>query len=106
MRRGRKAGDNMISKKRERRNEYIVFFFLMIRRPPRSTLLPYPTLFRSWRAGRGLRRVGRLRAKGEALGRAGGGGQGGLCKKYSLVNVLPLFSALSMACSHLLLHRV
>src|SRR3712207_7334832 len=24
-----------------------VFFFLMIRRPPRSTLLPYPTLSRS-----------------------------------------------------------
>src|SRR3712207_8441230 len=23
------------------------FFFLMIRRPPRSTLFPYPTLFRS-----------------------------------------------------------
>src|SRR3712207_8842071 len=25
------------------------FFFLMIRRPPRSTLFPYTTLFRSWR---------------------------------------------------------
>src|SRR3712207_8970459 len=25
------------------------FFFLMIRRPPRSTLFPYPTLFRSRR---------------------------------------------------------
>src|SRR2546429_5228320 len=25
-----------------------VFFFLMIRRPPRSTLFPYTTLFRSW----------------------------------------------------------
>src|SRR5689334_24966963 len=24
-----------------------LFFFLMIRRPPRSTLFPYPTLFRS-----------------------------------------------------------
>src|SRR5690348_18107624 len=24
------------------------FFFLMIRRPPRSTLFPYTTLFRSW----------------------------------------------------------
>src|SRR5215216_7238128 len=29
---------------------YFVFFFLMIRRPPRSTLFPYTTLFRS-RAG-------------------------------------------------------
>src|SRR2546422_9454730 len=27
------------------------FFFLMIRRPPRSTLFPYTTLFRSLRAG-------------------------------------------------------
>src|SRR5256886_6770127 len=28
-------------------NDYIHFFFLMIRRPPRSTLFPYTTLFRS-----------------------------------------------------------
>src|SRR5438034_6924093 len=33
------------------------FFFLMIRRPPRSTLFPYTTLFRSSEdAGRALRR--------------------------------------------------
>src|SRR5687768_17957906 len=31
---------------------YLFFFFLMIRRPPRSTLFPYTTLFRSWRARR------------------------------------------------------
>src|SRR6202023_4162333 len=32
---------------------YVVFFFfLMIRRPPRSTLFPYTTLFRSRRTGR------------------------------------------------------
>src|SRR5215813_10557130 len=37
------------------------FFFLMIRRPPRSTLFPYTTLFRS-----NGRRAGR-----RALGRAG-----------------------------------
>src|SRR3712207_8382612 len=30
---------------------YNNFFFLMIRRPPRSTLFPYTTLFRSRRAG-------------------------------------------------------
>src|SRR5256885_8402942 len=29
------------------------FFFLMIRRPPRSTLFPYTTLFRSLQAARG-----------------------------------------------------
>src|SRR3712207_7632195 len=40
------------------------FFFLMIRRPPRSTLFPYTTLFRSLQivadteAGRQLREVG------------------------------------------------
>src|SRR5258708_19207431 len=28
---------------------FILFFFLMIRRPPRSTLFPYTTLFRSRR---------------------------------------------------------
>src|SRR2546430_17570717 len=30
-----------------RRFLYFFFFFLMIRRPPRSTLFPYTTLFRS-----------------------------------------------------------
>src|SRR6266487_6425111 len=29
----------------------VFFFFLMIRRPPRSTLFPYTTLFRSARTG-------------------------------------------------------
>src|SRR3712207_9554650 len=42
------------------------FFFLMIRRPPRSTLFPYTTLFRS---GRGRRRAA------DADGRVGGGVQ-------------------------------
>src|SRR5690554_7695180 len=27
--------------------QYVILFFLMIRRPPRSTLFPYTTLFRS-----------------------------------------------------------
>src|SRR2546430_16438975 len=35
-------------------SNYLFFFFLMIRRPPRSTLFPYTTLFRStikrWRS--------------------------------------------------------
>src|SRR5438093_251304 len=30
---------------------FLFFFFLMIRRPPRSTLFPYTTLFRSRRHG-------------------------------------------------------
>src|SRR5215467_14672749 len=32
---------------------FFFFFFLMIRRPPRSTLFPYTTLFRSGSAVRG-----------------------------------------------------
>src|SRR6267154_4994105 len=31
---------------------FFFFFFLMIRRPPRSTLFPYTTLFRSLARGR------------------------------------------------------
>src|SRR3712207_9215786 len=73
----------------------IMFFFLMIRRPPRSTLFPYTTLFRSHRvlvppvarrrrrgAGDGHDREGRPDAarRGGALGRpvgdAGGAGEG------------------------------
>src|SRR5256714_10734022 len=46
------------------------FFFLMIRRPPRSTLFPYTTLFRSRRHA-GARLPGGLRrdARGPAAGR-------------------------------------
>src|SRR6266403_1680975 len=40
-----------------------VFFFLMIRRPPRSTLFPYTTLFRSTR---GVRPVPRARSRPDA----------------------------------------
>src|SRR2546425_8611116 len=52
----------------------LFFFFLMIRRPPRSTLFPYTTLFRSCSAlrsgeiqgeeGGGLRALERARALG------------------------------------------
>src|SRR3712207_7728415 len=35
--------------------DVIFFFFLMIRRPPRSTLFPYTTLFRSGREELGVR---------------------------------------------------
>src|SRR3712207_8206270 len=35
----------------------IYFFFLMIRRPPRSTLFPYTTLFRSRSFGEHMRRA-------------------------------------------------
>src|SRR2546426_1885114 len=42
----------------------LLFFFLMIRRPPRSTLFPYTTLFRS----HGARRVPRHSRRGRARG--------------------------------------
>src|SRR5258705_9300301 len=42
----------------------LIFFFLMIRRPPRSTLFPYTTLFRSQpdpeRVGQQVARTGEL----------------------------------------------
>src|SRR2546427_7388883 len=36
---------------------FLFFFFLMIRRPPRSTLFPYTTLFRSSRRAPGPQRI-------------------------------------------------
>src|SRR3712207_7297766 len=56
------VGDGSISVK-------LIFFFLMIRRPPRSTLFPYTTLFRS-RGGR--HRAGQGRAHRQGLGGAEG----------------------------------
>src|SRR3712207_7648089 len=38
----------------------VLLFFLMIRRPPRSTLFPYTTLFRSWMAAQTFIRWSRL----------------------------------------------
>src|SRR5690349_24964194 len=58
---------------------HLFFFFLMIRRPPRSTLFPYTTLFRSHRH-RGHHGQGRvsldeaLRLPRPARGGHGGGG--------------------------------
>src|SRR2546430_7178960 len=45
---------------------YFLFFFLMIRRPPRSTLFPYTTLFRSL-LPRQLHHARHPRAVGERL---------------------------------------
>src|SRR2546421_6557333 len=45
------------------------FFFLMIRRPPRSTLFPYTTLFRSARRSRG--RAGRSSPRRSRAARTG-----------------------------------
>src|SRR6201989_503625 len=46
----------------------LIIFFLMIRRPPRSTLFPYTTLFRSQVELRSARGVGRDRPDGEQRG--------------------------------------
>src|SRR5438105_14438047 len=43
---------------------FFVFFFLMIRRPPRSTLFPYTTLFRSLLQAPRARAAHRRRADG------------------------------------------
>src|SRR2546430_7189744 len=43
------------------------FFFLMIRRPPRSTLFPYTTLFRSRCSRAGATAGGRTEMRGRAL---------------------------------------
>src|SRR3982751_6954319 len=47
---------------RDVRVSVFLFFFLMIRRPPRSTLFPYTTLFRSYRG-----RVQASRTPGRAV---------------------------------------
>src|SRR5258706_15511034 len=55
---------------------FFFFFFLMIRRPPRSTLFPYTTLFRSSRgdgAGHVRSDRRRCRARRQAVPRAGAG---------------------------------
>src|SRR3989442_4881282 len=53
---------------------FFIFFFLMIRRPPRSTLFPYTTLFRSvHRRGPDADVVGDRQRAAPALGRNGTG---------------------------------
>src|SRR2546426_7015596 len=51
-----------------------IFFFLMIRRPPRSTLFPYTTLFRSLYGAASLARLAGLPAPvpRQRLGHRGG----------------------------------
>src|SRR5256885_10828855 len=53
-------------------NFTFIFFFLMIRRPPRSTLFPYTTLFRSQENGNRLR-GGAGPGRGRRLARGVGG---------------------------------
>src|SRR2546429_9562426 len=46
---------------------HFFFFFLMIRRPPRSTLFPYTTLFRSGPASTGSKPTSRISSAATAL---------------------------------------
>src|SRR5215510_15264145 len=62
---------------------FFIFFFLMIRRPPRSTLFPYTTLFRSalpqtvrrlpctspmvWKQGRSEEHTSELQSRGHLV---------------------------------------
>src|SRR2546430_17641526 len=48
---------------------YFFFFFLMIRRPPRSTLFPYTTLFRSRVRGASVKQL--LRPEAGSCSRSG-----------------------------------
>src|SRR5947209_11922816 len=54
------------------RSPLFLFFFLMLRRPPRSTLFPYTTLFRSVPRRPGVQGARVLRRRG-ATSRGGGG---------------------------------
>src|SRR2546429_3475571 len=66
---------------------FFFFFFLMIRRPPRSTLFPYTTLFRSAR---------------QRHGRHGGHGQFGPFRHRSEEHTSELQSRLHLVCRLLL----
>src|SRR2546430_1359487 len=63
---------------RAQARDAVQFFFLMIRRPPRSTLFPYTTLFRSIRGGgvgqAEARIAGACGAEAKTRGIPGGGG--------------------------------
>src|SRR2546426_6554820 len=47
---------------------FVFFFFLMIRRPPRSTLFPYTTLFRSGQLARDQQRETEYHEASQVLG--------------------------------------
>src|SRR2546422_4242595 len=54
-------------------HRFLFFFFLMIRRPPRSTLFPYTTLFRSEAGGAPLDQEALTREKKRLIEEASGG---------------------------------
>src|SRR3712207_7454801 len=63
------------------------FFFLMIRRPPRSTLFPYTTLFRSEVPGGPAEHVGLTRPLVAAGVGVGGAGRGQRVREQRLLRL-------------------
>src|SRR5207249_7891802 len=76
------------------------FFFLMIRRPPRSTLFPYTTLFRSPRTRRAGRR--RCAARRSSLGPLEGDAHGPIHPGRSEEHTSELQSRFDLVCRLLL----
>src|SRR6266496_3314251 len=70
--------------------DFFFFFFLMIRRPPRSTLFPYTTLFRSTAPGCGPARAAAAGASrsGRRAKRAGGPVTGTVGDAYARCEVI------------------
>src|SRR2546422_864347 len=82
---------------------YFFFFFLMIRRPPRSTLFPYTTLFRSREGGKRLPDALGGRAVAELVDNR-------IQRHSGLLNVKPAISLLNVVLRHgsflIILHRL
>src|SRR5256885_10011273 len=89
----------------------------MIRRPPRSTLFPYTTLFRSWRRERALPPAGdAFQSADRAVGDDGGAGRACRDRKSTRLNSSHLVISYAVFClkkkkttkihqSHHTLHR-
>src|SRR6266540_7287193 len=67
-----------------------LFFFLMIRRPPRSTLFPYTTLFRSHRARRHYGCFDHFGKEAESYGWATASGVAPSCEEEVLQELIAL----------------
>src|SRR2546426_6055596 len=74
------------------------FFFLMIRRPPRSTLFPYTTLFRSVRGAGPARRRRGLPSQGGRRPRVRARPQGGGDRKSTRLNSSHLVISYAVFC--------
>src|SRR5256885_13179398 len=81
------------------RLELLFFFFLMIRRPPRSTLFPYTTLFRSsWWRGARMCRVANSPAPRSMIQAAGRGPSRRIDRKSTRLNSSHLVISYAVFC--------